>query len=238
MDIDEQMLAEIDNNYSRTMKPEEQQPCRICLSEEIPHVVADENPDPLIAVCKCNGSMKYIHYQCLKNWLETKQETKTTDFAYSYYWKALCCELCKMQFPDAVTLKDKEFKILDYNVPSEGDYLIFETYSKLQSKSRIMHVVNFSKSNEIKLGRGHESNIRITDISVSRVHSIVTCVDGKFYLRDENSKFGTLISLDTPKKLTQHHSVQIRNTVVEMEIPEIEKILCFSKNKNKINYDP
>jgi len=30
-----------------------------------------------------------------------------------------------------------------------------------------MHVIHFSTTKEIKVGRGHESNIRVTDISVS-----------------------------------------------------------------------
>lgn len=64
-----------------------------------------------------------------------------------------------------------------------------------------MHVIHFSTTKEIKIGWGHESNIWVTDISVSWVHSIIAYREGKFYLRDENSKFGTLISLDKPRLL-------------------------------------
>ena len=64
-----------------------------------------------------------------------------------------------------------------------------------------MHVINFEKASEIKLGRGHESDIRVTDISVSRVHASVVHNNGKFYFRDENSKFGTLMSLAQPRLL-------------------------------------
>lgn len=61
-----------------------------------------------------------------------------------------------------------------------------------------MHVIHFSTCKEIKVGRGHESNIRVTDISVSRVHALITFKDGKFVVQDNNSKFGTLIALDKP----------------------------------------
>ena len=42
--------------------------CRICYGENS----NDENP--LICPCICKGSMKYIHYECLKNWLNSKIE--------------------------------------------------------------------------------------------------------------------------------------------------------------------
>ncbi len=41
-------------------------------------------------------------------------------------------------------------------------------------------------------GRGQEINMRILDISVSRVHSCITYHKGSFYLTDWNSKFSTL----------------------------------------------
>ena len=41
-------------------------------------------------------------------------------------------------------------------------------------------------------------DIRITDISVSRKHAILHYENGKFFLEDNNSKFGTLILLKQP----------------------------------------
>ena len=41
--------------------------CRICYMEEM-----DKKINPLIKPCKCSGSMKYIHYECLLHWLKTK----------------------------------------------------------------------------------------------------------------------------------------------------------------------
>ena len=99
-------------------------------------------------------------------------------------------------------LKESKMRILDYRLPESAPYIILETYSKLSNKSRIMHVINFAHRDSVKLGRGHESDIRVTDISVSRIHATIIHYNGKFYLKDENSKFGTLISLVKPRKLT------------------------------------
>ena len=46
-----------------------------------------------------------------------------------------------------------------------------------------------------KLGRGHESDVRVSDISVSRCHALIKYnhQNGRFYLEDNLSKFGTLV---------------------------------------------
>jgi hypothetical protein len=42
--------------------------CRICYRDQ------SDDKDPLLSPCICKGSMKYIHYKCLKNWLNSKIE--------------------------------------------------------------------------------------------------------------------------------------------------------------------
>ena len=43
------------------------------------------------------------------------------------------------------------------------------------------------------MGRGHESDLRINDISVSRCHALIKFRDNRFLLEDNLSKFGTLV---------------------------------------------
>ena len=47
----------------------------------------------------------------------------------------------------------------------------------------------------IRVGRGHDADIRVTDISVSRFHARINrdLNTGEFYVEDNNSKFGTLV---------------------------------------------
>jgi len=63
--------------------------CRICLDE------ADSPENPFITPCKCDGSMKYIHLTCLREWLDSKRVSQKLEGVYSYYWEELSCELCK-----------------------------------------------------------------------------------------------------------------------------------------------
>ena len=51
----------------------------------------------------------------------------------------------------------------------------------------------------IRLGRGHDCNIRVTDISVSRLHALIkTSSRGDFVVEDNKSKFGTLVQCRKP----------------------------------------
>ena len=51
----------------------------------------------------------------------------------------------------------------------------------------------------IMIGRGIESDVRITDISVSRQHAQIK-IDSKgyYYIQDQGAKFGTLAMVKAP----------------------------------------
>lgn len=69
---------------------------------------------------------------------------------------------------------------------------------------------------EFKVGRGHDSDIRVSDISVSRFHARIRYQDGKFLLEDNTSKFGTLVGIKDRTPIIKNHTcaVQCGRTVV------------------------
>ena len=68
-----------------------------------------------------------------------------------------------------------------------------------------MHIVNFNTIEKVKFGRGHETDVRIHDISVSRLHALIHKDEkGRFYIEDNNSKFGTLALVQAPMHLNRH----------------------------------
>jgi hypothetical protein len=76
---------------------------------------------------------------------------------------------------------------------------------------------------KIKMGRGHSCDMRIHDISVSRIHSIIQYQDGQFKLFDNDSKFGTLIHMKDPYLIkTDKAAVQVGRTVFTFIIKNIE----------------
>ncbi len=72
--------------------------------------------------------------------------------------------------------------------------------------SKTLHVINLSQKNNIKIGRGHDNDLRVADISVSRCHAFLKKDDkGHIILEDNSSKFGTLVQIKAP--LTLHESI-------------------------------
>ena len=72
----------------------------------------------------------------------------------------------------------------------------------------------------IKLGRGHECEIRIADISVSRNHALVKYIGNNFVVFDNKSKFGTLVREDNMSlELTKNkRGIQVGRTTLHFEI--------------------
>lgn len=148
--------------------------CRFCWMS---HATED---NPLFSSCKCSGTVGYIHFSCLKNWLEVKKQQKVSVAFSSYYWKAFECEICKKAYPLVIRTKGKTFSLVEYDKP-DGDFLALESLNQEKNTSRIIHIIRPSaQKDSFKFGRGHESDLRINDISVSRCHAIIKFKDNKF----------------------------------------------------------
>jgi hypothetical protein len=119
------------------------------------------------------------------------------DNVTSYYWKKFECEICKYSYPYIFKSKDRLFKLIDINPPKENmNYILMESMPLDKNTSRMIHMLTVTEEKtEFKLGRGHESEVRINDISVSRCHAILKCQDDGFYIEDNVSKFGTIVLL-------------------------------------------
>ena len=166
--------------------------CRICYIEE-------EDPEnPLLQPCICSGSMKFIHLSCLKHWISTRSCVKidTTDNCSVYIIKEVECELCKTKFPDFLKHQGQLYALLDFSKEFEN-YLTLESLTLDKNKNKFIYVVSL-KNRKMKMGRGHESDVLLSDISVSRVHCFLVVDNKKVYIEDNNSKFGSLILMQNP----------------------------------------
>lgn len=76
-------------------------------------------------------------------------------------------------------------KVIDYDLPvfEPGiipEYIVLESISS--NTSKVIHVINFIATQEIKIGRGHDTDVRVTDISVSRLHAFIKkSKNGRYY---------------------------------------------------------
>lgn len=83
----------IDITYRDEVPVDDSDLCRICFSN------TNTKENPLFAPCKCTGTVKFIHFGCLKAWLNLKLVTQLILNMRYYYWKTFECEICKTIYP-------------------------------------------------------------------------------------------------------------------------------------------
>lgn len=177
--------------------------CRICFSGEF----ADDNP--LISPCDCIGSMKYIHIQCIKSWLRSKLQTKTTSSTVSYYWNDMTCEVCKSSLPASVYYLGNKIDLISIEYPKKP-YILFEEFTPENFNSNGVHIVTIEEGKNICLGRSPDTDFRIADISVSRKHALIHFSNNRFTVTDCKSKFGTLVKMKKVLNLARNRKLSIQ----------------------------
>lgn len=182
--------------------------CKFCWMAES----TEENP--LLSACQCDGSMRFIHFSCLKHWIMEKMQRKEIEIPgigkiFTYNWKQFECEICKHAYP--LTFKsrvnDKPLvygivkDIIQPDMPKQDDpsvektpFLLIQSLPFEKTSGRVVHLIIPDRTvpqlepleqppeseapdqrhiKVFKMGRGHESSVRICDISVSRCHTLI-----------------------------------------------------------------
>lgn len=123
-------------------------------------------------------------------------QSKETPQITTLFWRNFECELCKYAYPYLFKTSNKVYKLVDIKNPlNSQNFVVMESLALEKNSSRTIHVMAFSdEHSQFTMGRGHESQVRVNDISVSRTHALIRYrKDDGIYLSDNKSKFGTLI---------------------------------------------
>ncbi|XP_054826636.1 E3 ubiquitin-protein ligase MARCHF7 isoform X2 [Eublepharis macularius] len=124
--------------------------CRIC------QMSSTSPTNPLIEPCKCTGSLRYVHQECMKKWLQSKINSGSSLEAVT------TCELCKEKLH--LNLDDFDIHELhrahaneqaDYEFISSGLYLVV-----------LLHLCEQRFSD--MLGTASEANTRVRFINLAR----------------------------------------------------------------------
>ena len=239
--ISNQKTEDVENNQNnKTSKI-----CRICYGDDS----TEENP--LIYPCICSGSMKYIHYDCLKNWLNSKiEEDISVDDenqeveVISYNRKDIACELCKEKLPDYIKYNDRYYNISFYK-PKFNEFIVLESMRADKHRAKFIHIISFDNKESIHIGRANECELSIAELSVSRFHCIIHKDDGDVFLEDNTSKFGTLVLVqnnDLKINTTLPLNLQINKTFIKIKVPKAEGCSLFcckepaSVEQSRLNY--
>lgn len=102
-----------------------------------------------------------------------------------------------MHYPYSFNYKGKTWNLIDIPRPEDETtpYIILESMNLEKNSSRIIHTIIITDKTKFSLGRGHDSDLRINDISVSRLHATIEYKNENYYLEDCKSKFGTLVHI-------------------------------------------
>jgi len=216
--------TEIFKNYieSQHVENTEANICRICLQSP-----AEEN-NPMISICKCKGSMNLIHLKCLKSWIGHKLTVKeiTKKMGISYIVKSYNCEICKEPYPIQIKHGNMHYNLLTYSIPENQNFVILESLNSIKENQYPLsiHVLMFTDDDSFLLGRGHDSDVRISDISVSRIHSKIFFKDNQFVLEDCGSKFGSLVLAKDAVEIEENTKIlQIGRTLMAVNYNKYEK---------------
>eukprot|EP01019_Chilodonella_uncinata_P004197 GABU01005088.1.p1 GENE.GABU01005088.1~~GABU01005088.1.p1 ORF type:complete len:395 (-),score=109.77 GABU01005088.1:8-1132(-) len=192
--------------------------CRYCLIDQKDNNV-DTIDSALVYCCSCAGSAGGVHFACLKNWISNKLVARTNLSTVTYQWKKLECEVCKIALPRKMKFKGKVHELINIERPN-SPYIMLErltaTTGQTEPVGSTITVITPNDGEKIKLGRGHQCDLRISDISVSRVHAMLQYEKDRseFLIVDNESKFGTLILLNKDYKIKNDKAaIQIGRTV-------------------------
>jgi len=63
---------------------------------------------------------------------------------------------------------------VDVPIPDEGNFLLLQSLTFEKNSSRMVHLIKPDENKgQFVIGRGHDSDMRVSDISVSRCHAMI-----------------------------------------------------------------
>jgi hypothetical protein len=202
--------------------------CRVCFTSN------DTKNNPLVSLCSCTGSLKWMHLKCLQNWTMARSYRKINTYVATYAWTSLECDICKDKLPTTFEHQGQTYSLID--LPKHGlNYIILEDQRK-DNYYYIIHIL-FPQDIPISIGRGNDNDMKINDISISRSHAMIT-FNHNFYLKDLNSRFGTIVMLTKPQAIDKSESlmVQLNRTTIKFSLKtEIHLIDCVKSCCTKHN---
>ena len=115
-------------------------------------------------MCCCRGSQQFYHLHCLRTWLDINLKTYSHFQTTCYYTSHLQCELCHTPFQHNIRLSSGLVSLVPLSRPPQGPYVVFQA-------KKAIYLLQLQDQLPVKIGRGTMSEIKINDISVSRLHS-------------------------------------------------------------------
>ena len=210
-----------------SIKPEDI--CKICLSNSIPE-------NPLISLCRCKGSVKYCHLECIRKWIETKKCKFTLQKSTSFHWKKLKCESCLSDFPIFINYKGTIEPLVSIDFPNKRNYFLLKSGSEDKNQYISIYLCYTDNIEDcFNLGRKIDADIRIGDFSLSVNHAVIKLDNNGLYLYDNGSKFGTYTKVKKGFAIEKEriNRFLMDKNLIKLQITDSEEVLNNFKEELK-----
>lgn len=202
--------------------------CRVCLS-------GSNDGDILVSPCSCTGSVKYIHYSCLLKWVRAQIVYFENESGILLHVpKEFQCELCKNPINLLLSINDFDF------LNNFSFYIVFKCNIKEKTMYEWYYLINF-EGQTVKMGRSNKNDIVFSDDSVSREHFIIWKEKGRIFIKDCESKYGTLVKMSNSILLLPYKKLSIFFTKTEITFIMKRTLLgflsCINPKKDKRDYN-
>ena len=214
--------------------------CRICFQKGIKSLQGnnDSEIDPLISVCKCRDSMKYVHLSCLKNKINLNIYKKHYKHHDIYLFQNYNCEICLSTYPKYIIIDNKKISLLDLDISNYDNYAICDMIKyddKNQYFFRIGYLVlHFENNVIIKVGRKKENDVIFNDLSISGNHCELITENNNLYLKDVGSSYGCLKYVQNDYEINEENELAKNDIFIsgnnKFEINSVKNETFFNYN--------
>ena len=171
--------------------------------------------------------MEYIHYKCLKNWLNSKIENEIIKFnndkihSITYKKKDISCELCKEILPDYIKHNNIYYNISFYK-PKFKEFIVLESIETInEEKINFIHIISLDNKNSVIIGRANDCELSLNDLTISRYHCFIRKIEEDLFLEDNFSKYGTLVLIQNNNIIMNDLiplKIQINQTYIKIKV--------------------
>ncbi|OII72530.1 zinc C3HC4 type domain-containing protein [Cryptosporidium andersoni] len=165
--------------------------------------------------------LRILYHQCINYFSCTTSGNGNRPVCFNL--RKFDCELCKVTFPNQLWIPNGEslLTLPLFRIPRpKYPYIILVPIESEYTCKISQIIVSFGDPrSSVYVGRGHNSDVRFGEISVSRSHAQLQhcfiCGDYEICLSDRRSKFGSLVELSRPFKIGKEGiSLQIGKTLI------------------------
>uniref|UniRef100_A0A7S2KL01 FHA domain-containing protein n=1 Tax=Zooxanthella nutricula TaxID=1333877 RepID=A0A7S2KL01_9DINO len=187
----------------------------------------------------------------MRQWLAMRYSVENRlEGAIALSFKPPGCEICRTEFPatyqDSSDPDSEPVPLLTHLPLVQPPFIVLSVPKSVGDDrerphgERCVFAPNGKSDAELRVGRQRDSELRLNDSSVSRVHARVRFQDGAFTLFDNNARFRTLVLPTGPEPLDSRRrepvSVQAGRTLLSFALLEDDGDFPMASSSRRLDF--